>query len=65
VQSESTYNWYTERWSVPVKLGVSKLVRFGKLPVSLQAVIGYWLKSLPTGPEGVRYRLQASIVLPR
>ena len=65
VQSESTYNWKTERWSVPVNVAVAKLVRFGELPVSLQAGIGYWLESPPGGPEGMRYRLQVSLVLPK
>jgi hypothetical protein len=44
---------------------VAKLVRFGQLPVSLQAGIGYWLESPPGGPEGMRYRLQVSLVLPK
>jgi len=65
VQSESNYNWKTEKWSIPVMFSVSKLVRFGKLPVSLVAGIGNWLESPDTGPEGIRYRLQANIVLPK
>jgi len=64
-QSESTYNWKTEQWSVPVTFGVSKLVRIGKLPVSLQAGAGYWLDAPDSGPEGIRYRLQMNIVLPK
>ena len=64
VQSESEYNWKTEKWSVPVNAAVSKLVHFGKLPVSLQAGVGYWLDSPDTGPEGWRLRLQANFVLP-
>lgn len=65
LQSESTYNWKTEKWAIPVNLGVSKLVRIGKLPVSLQAGVGYWLDSPDTGPEGIRYRFQATLVLPK
>jgi hypothetical protein len=65
VQSESTYNWETEQWSVPVNVAVSKLVKFGQLPVSLQAGVGYWLKSPDAGPEGFRFRLQATFVLPK
>ncbi|MFN2125421.1 MAG: transporter, partial [Candidatus Promineifilaceae bacterium] len=64
VQSETNYNWKTEKWSIPVNVSASKLVRFGKLPVSLQAGVGYWLESPDTGPEGIRYRLQANILLP-
>jgi hypothetical protein len=65
VQSESSYNWNSDQWSIPVNLGVSKLVRFGKLPVSLQAGMGYWAESPDKGPEGFRFRLQASIVMPK
>ena len=65
VQSESTYNWKTEKWSVPINAAVSKLVRWGKLPVSLQAGVGYWAESPETGPEGFRFRLQANFVLPK
>ncbi len=65
VQSESSYNWNSDQWSIPVNLGVSKLVRFGKLPVSLQAGMGYWAESPDNGPEGFRFRLQASIVMPK
>lgn len=65
VQSESTYNWDTEKWSVPINAAVSKLVRIGKLPVSLQAGVGYWAESPASGPEGIRFRLQANVVLPK
>lgn len=65
LQSETTYNWTAEELSVPVNLAVSKLVFFGKLPVSLQGGTGYWVKSATNGPEGVRLRLQANFVLPK
>jgi len=65
VQSESTYNWKTEKWSVPINAAVTKLVRWGRLPVSLQAGVGYWAESPETGPEGFRFRLQATFVLPK
>ena len=66
IQSETTYNWETEQWSVPVNLAVSKLMKIaGKLPVSLQAGVGYWFESPDAGPEGFRFRLQANFVLPK
>lgn len=65
VQTESNYNWKQEQWSVPLNFSVSKLVFFDKLPVSLQAGVGYWLESPAQGPEGWRFRLQANIVLPK
>ena len=65
VQSETSYNWKTEQWSIPVNIGLSKLVKLGKLPVSLQGGVGYWTESPDAGPEGFRFRLQANIVLPK
>ena len=65
LQSESSYNWETEQWSVPVNISASKLARFGKLPVNLQGGVGYWAESPDSGPEGFRFRLQANFVLPK
>jgi len=65
LQTESTYNWKTEKWSVPVTMALSKLVRWGKVPLSLQGGIGYWAESPNSGPEGFRFRLQANFVLPK
>ena len=64
-QSESNYNWKTKRWSVPLNIAASKLVMFGRLPVSLQAGIGYWLDAPSSGADGVRFRVAATFVLPR
>ncbi|BHH82233.1 hypothetical protein LA52FAK_05220 [Desulforhopalus sp. 52FAK] len=50
--SENTYNWETENWSVPINLTAAKLVRIGKLPVSLSGGIGYWIESSDAGPGG-------------
>jgi len=63
LQTESSYNWKTEKWSVPINASVSRLVRFGRLPVSLQGGVGYWAESPASGPEGWRFRLQANLVL--
>ena len=65
LQSESTYDWEREAWSVPVNASVSKLVLFGKVPINLQAGLGYWLEAPDSGAEGLRLRLQAQVVLPR
>jgi hypothetical protein len=65
VQTETSDNWQTAQWSVPVNAALSRLVMFGKLPVSLQGGVGYWLESPDGGPEGFRFRLQANFVLPR
>lgn len=65
LQSESSYNWMTEKWSVPVNVSASKLVTLGPLPVSLSIGFGYWLESPDGAAEDYRFRLQANFVLPK
>ncbi|MDG0981695.1 MAG: transporter [Tateyamaria sp.] len=63
--SESSYNWETEQWSVPINISASKLAPIGKTLINWQAGVGYWANSPTFGPEGIRYRLQAQIVIPK
>lgn len=65
VQSETSYDWENENWSVPVNAAVARLVKFGQLPVSLQAGAGYWFESPAGAADGWRFRFQANFVLPR
>ena len=65
VQSESSYNWETENWSVPINVAVAKLQMFGRLPVSLQGGVGYWFESPAGAADDWRLRLQVNFVLPR
>ncbi len=65
LQTESTYSWETEKWTVPVNLGVAKLTRFGKLPVQLKAGLRYWAESPDSGPEGVGFKIGIVLLLPK
>lgn len=65
IQSESTYDWTGNDWSIPVNVGVSKVVRLGLLPLSLQAGAGYWATAPDAGPEGFRARFQITFLLPK
>jgi len=62
VQSETSYNWETSNWSVPVNVAMAKLVMFGDLPVSLQGGIGYWFESPDGAADDWRLRFQANFV---
>jgi len=66
LNSESTYDWETREWSVPVNFQVSKLVKFGKLPVSLMAGARYWTASPEdAGPEDWGAQLAVIFLLPK
>lgn len=65
LQSESTYDWEAESWSVPVNAAVGKLAVIGSVPVNFIGGAGYWLESPEGGPEGWRFRLQVQFVISR
>jgi hypothetical protein len=53
LNTESTYNWVEEEWSVPINFLVTKLIKIDKQPVSLGAGVRYWADSPEdSGPEG-------------
>ena len=65
LNSESTYDWESEQWAIPVNFMVSKLVRFDKQMVSFQGGIRYWVKSTDSGPEGLGLRFAVTFLFPR
>ena len=65
VNTESTYDWKAEQWSVPVHFSLSQMFKIGKQIMSLQAGVRYWADSPPNGPEGIGYRLQLTFLFPK
>jgi hypothetical protein len=66
LNTESTYNWETEEWSVPINAAVSKVFKFGTQLVSLQAGVGYWAVSdSDNTPEGWRARAAVTFIFPK
>jgi hypothetical protein len=52
VNTQSSYDWIAQQWSVPLLFQVSKLTVFGSQPVSLAAGLRYWAVSPNSGPHG-------------
>lgn len=61
---ESTYDWNSEQWTVPLNLSVSQMMRMGKLPVSL-AIGGRWYAASPDGGPEWGVRSTFTILLPK
>ncbi len=56
INLESTYNWKSEQWNVPLNLGFSQVLKFGKQLVSLQGGVRAYLDAPPDGPDwGLRF----------
>lgn len=64
LSTESTYNWDTHDWTVPIIASVSQLMRVGKLPVSVGAGIKTYAVSPDGGPEWGA-RLSLTFLLPK
>jgi hypothetical protein len=62
---ESTYDWESEQWAIPVNFMVSKLTRFGGQMVSFQGGIRYWVESTDSGPEGLGLRFAVTLLFPK
>jgi hypothetical protein len=65
VNTESTYNWQSREWSVPVNLTVTQLLKIGGHPLTVQAGPRYWLDSPDDGPQGWGFRAAVTFLFPR
>ena len=62
---ESTYDWNSDQWSVPINFTVSQLMKVGKQPFQIGGGIRYWADSPDNGPEGWGIRLQITFLFPK
>lgn len=65
LNTESTYNWEAEEWSVPINFTVSKLVKLDEQPISLTAGLRYWAESPDGGPDGLGFRTAITLLFPK
>jgi hypothetical protein len=66
LNSESTYDWNAEQWSAPINVTVAKIHKVGRLPVQFGAGLRWWADSPENqGPEGLGFRLNMTVLLPR
>ncbi len=66
LNTESTYDWEAEEWSVPVNILVARIRKVGDLPVQFGAGVRLWADSPDaSGPDGIGLRLVATLLLPK
>lgn len=64
-QTESTYDWEGDQWSVPLNLVATKVVRFGNQLASIGGGVRYWAESPESGPQGFGVRVVFTLLFPR
>ena len=65
LQTESTYDWKNEEWSVPIHGFVTKVTKIGNQLVSVGGGFRYWADSPPDGPEGLGFRFLFTLLFPK
>jgi hypothetical protein len=65
LQSEMSYDWDDEQWTIPIRLSTSKVTRLGSQLVSIGGGVHYWVESSDSGPEGWGARLTITLLFPR
>lgn len=65
VNTESTYNWQTHQWSVPVNLTVTQLLKISGQPLTIQVGPRYWADSPEGGAQSWGLRAAVAFLFPR
>lgn len=64
--SESTRDWETDEWSVPVNLQLAQVLRAGSQLLQVRAALRYWVDSpRDVGPEGWGLRVGVVFLFPK
>jgi len=65
LNTESTYDWESEQWSVPINLTVMQLLKVGSQLIQVGGGVRYWADSTDNGAEGWGARLQLTFLFPK
>ncbi len=56
INTETTYDWENEQWTVPLNFMVAQLVKVGKMPIQFQVGGRYYAEAPKNGPDwGLRF----------
>jgi hypothetical protein len=58
VNTESSYDWKAEQWTVPVNVALTQMLKVGEQPISLQLGYRYFAEKPDYGPDwGLRFQV--------
>lgn len=64
LSAESTYDWETDQWAIPINFTVNQLMKIGDQPLQIGAGVRYWAESPTNGPDDWGFRLQVTFLFP-
>ena len=65
INSESTYDWEAEQWTIPINALISKVIPIGGRPVSIQGGVRYWADAAGNGPDDFGLRFNVTYLFPK
>ena len=65
LQTESTYDWEEEEWTVPINGVVSKVLKIGDQLISVGGGVRYWADGPDSAAEGWGTRLMVTLLFPK
>jgi len=65
INSESTYDWESNKWSIPVNVLANQLLKVGDQLVQVGFGVRYWAESPTAGPDGWGLRLNFVLLYPK
>ena len=65
LQTESTYDWEAEEWTVPINGVVSKVIKIGDQLLSVGGGVRYWADGPDSAAEGWGARLIVTFLFPK
>jgi len=65
VNTETTYDWEREQWTVPLNFTVTKVTKIGSQLISYGGGVTYWAEAPYNGPEGWGARFSLTFIFPK
>jgi hypothetical protein len=65
LNTESTYDWIDDEWSIPINLEVKQMLKVGKQPLQVGAGARYWADAPESGPEGWGFTASLTFLFPK
>lgn len=63
--ADITYDWKSDRWTMPLSVNVSQLTRLGSQLVSIGGSVRYYVVANELSPHGVAGRLSLTLLFPK
>ena len=65
LNTESTYDWENEQWTVPINFAVTKVTKIGDQLISYGGGVTYWAESADGGADGWGARFLLTFIFPK